>query len=112
MKNNLTSINILLDRSGSMVNLTAETITGFNKFLADQKLVEGEATLTLATFANDYTLVHNFAPLQDVQNLTIEQYRPVGYTALLDALGRLIDELLIPLGLVVLLIMAILVANR
>jgi Mg-chelatase subunit ChlD len=88
---NLTSINIVLDRSGSMTPLTAETIAGFNKFLTEQKAVDGEATLTLATFASDYTLVHDFCELHSVAELTLGNYKTGGYTALLDALGRTID---------------------
>lgn len=88
---NLTSINIVLDRSGSMTKLTAETITGFNKFLSDQKQVDGEATLTLATFASDYTLVHDFDKLASVSELSLGNYRTGGYTALLDALARTMD---------------------
>jgi len=90
-KQNLTSINIVLDRSGSMTKLTAETITGFNKFLNEQKAVDGEATLTLATFASDYTLVHDFLPLKSVDELTLTTYKTGGYTALLDALVKTID---------------------
>ena len=90
-KQNLTSINIVLDRSGSMTKLTAETISGFNKFLAEQKAVDGAATLTLATFASDYTLVHDFIALSDVPELTLTNYRTGGYTSLLDALARTID---------------------
>lgn len=90
-KPNFTSINIVLDRSGSMTKLTAETLAGFNKFLADQKAVDGEAVMTLATFSSDYTLVHDFCKLGSVAELTLDTYKTGGYTALLDALGRTID---------------------
>jgi hypothetical protein len=90
-KPNFTSINIVLDRSGSMKKLSADTIGGFNTFLADQKKVKGEAALTLATFSSDYTLVHDFAPLKSITDLTVEKYQPSGYTALLDAIGRTIN---------------------
>ena len=86
-----TSINIVLDRSGSMKKLAADTIGGFNQFLSDQKKVEGAATLTLATFASDYRLVHDCKPLNETTDLTIESYQPAGYTALLDAIGRTIN---------------------
>lgn len=74
-----------------MKNLTAETISGFNTFLADQKKVEGEATLTLATFSSNYTLVHDCMPLQKVGDLTTASYQATGWTALLDAIGMTIN---------------------
>lgn len=92
MKKNLTSINIVLDRSGSMTKLTSETITGFNQFLKDQKAVDGDATLTLATFASDYTLVHDCVPLNDVSELTLDTYRTGGYTALNEAVCKTVDS--------------------
>jgi uncharacterized protein YegL len=92
MKENLTSINIILDRSGSMTKLSTDTIGGFNKFISDQKLVEGEATLTLATFSSDYKLVYDNLPLKDIKELTVADYPTGGYTALLDAIGKTIND--------------------
>lgn len=91
MKNDFTSINIILDRSSSMGKLSNETIYGFNSFLAEQKKVPGTATLTLATFASDYKLIHDFVDIQSVKELTEVDYLPAGYTALLDAIGYTID---------------------
>lgn len=90
-KANFTSISIVLDRSGSMQPLIKETIAGFNSFLEEQKKVEGDAVLTLATFANDYTLVHDGVPIQQVPALTKENYKTSGFTALLDAIARTIN---------------------
>jgi uncharacterized protein YegL len=87
-KPNFTSINVVLDRSGSMQPLIKETLAGFNTFLADQKKQPGEAVLTLATFANDYTLIHDCVPIQDMPELTTTSYQTGGYTALLDAIAR------------------------
>jgi uncharacterized protein YegL len=91
MKKDFTSINMVLDRSGSMTKLTAETISGFNKFLAEQKEVGGSASLTLATFASDYTLVYDFCELASIEELSLANYKTGGYTSLLDALGKTID---------------------
>lgn len=88
---NYTSINMVLDRSGSMTKLAVETISGFNKFLTEQKKVDGKATLTLATFASDYSLIHDCVPLDSVKDLTTETYKTGGYTALLDAVAMTID---------------------
>lgn len=91
-KENLTSINVIIDQSGSMGHLTKDTIGGFNKFLAEQKDVPGEALFTLCLFATDYRLVHDCVKIGDVPELNERTYRPGGGTALLDALGTTIDE--------------------
>ncbi len=90
MKDNLTSINVVLDRSGSMASLTQDTIGGFNTFLKEQKTVPGEALFTLAQFDHEYELVHDCVPIADVPELNTTSYVPRGSTALLDALGRTI----------------------
>jgi hypothetical protein len=46
MRNDLTEIVAILDRSGSMANLAYDTIRGFNHFIEEQKKVLGEAKLT------------------------------------------------------------------
>ncbi len=90
-KANFTSINVVLDKSGSMGSLTQDTIGSFNQFLSEQKDVPGEAAFTLCTFDDDYRLVHDFVKLGTVPELNTKSYRPGGNTALLDALGSTID---------------------
>lgn len=91
-KENFTSINVIIDQSGSMHNLTTDTIGGFNTFLSDQKKVEGEAVLTLCTFDTSHRLVHDFAKIDGVPNLDTKTYSPSGGTALLDAMGHTITS--------------------
>lgn len=90
-KSNFTSISVVLDRSGSMAPLVPDTIGGFNTFLAEQQKAPGNAVLTLATFASDYTLVHDCVPIKEVPRLTVSSYQTGGYTALLDAIARTIN---------------------
>jgi len=90
-KENFTSINVIIDKSGSMSALTQDTIGSFNTFLQDQKKVEGEAVFTLCTFNHDYSLVHDFVKLASVPDLNSKTYQPSGNTALLDALGTTIN---------------------
>lgn len=92
MKENFTSIVAIVDRSSSMASLAKETIQGFNEFLAEQKKQPGEAVFTLATFASDYTLVHDAVPLDLVPALDESTYRPGGWTALLDAIGTTVNR--------------------
>lgn len=91
-KANFTSINVVLDKSGSMGGLTNDTIGSFNKFIAEQKDVPGEAVFTLCTFADHSTIVHDFVKLATVPDLNTKSYSPGGNTALLDALGSTINH--------------------
>lgn len=68
-----------------------ETITGFNKSLAQQKDVPGTASLTLIQFDDQYELHHKAIPLDEVTELTQQDFEPRGMTALLDAIGRTIN---------------------
>lgn len=87
------AIGVVLDRSGSMGSCRDSTIAGFNEFLKGQQQVPGRAVLTLAQFDNVYEIVHDFRNLHDVPGLTVETYVPRGSTALLDAMGKTIDDL-------------------
>lgn len=91
-KQNFTSINVVIDRSGSMSSLQKDTIGSFNTFLREQKVVPGECVFTLCTFSDDYRLVHDFEKIANIPELTEATYRPGGNTALLDAFGATIDE--------------------
>ncbi|HEV7473630.1 MAG TPA: vWA domain-containing protein [Pyrinomonadaceae bacterium] len=86
-----THIAVLLDRSGSMESIKAETISGFNFFLNEQKKSGANAGLTLVQFDTQATeVVHENRPIQSVPELTAETYQPRGGTPLLDALGETI----------------------
>ena len=91
-KENFTSINVIIDASGSMHHLTSDTIGNFNSFLAEQQAFPGEAVFTLCTFNTDYRLVHDFVKIASVSDLDDKSYRPGGWTALLDAVGTTIDS--------------------
>ena len=84
-KKDYTHIIVVLDRSGSISTIRDDMEGGFNDFIKDQKAVEGEATLTLAQFENDYEVVHDNIVITDVPDLILS---PRGGTALLDAIGR------------------------
>lgn len=86
-----TEIVCVIDRSGSMAPLTKDSIGGFNSFLESQKEIPGEATLTLALFDHEYSVVHDNVNLQEVPNLNSDTYVPRGMTALHDAIGRTMD---------------------
>ena len=47
MRKNLTEIVFILDRSGSMSGLEADTIGGFNSMIEKQKKAEGEGLIVI-----------------------------------------------------------------
>ena len=92
MKKDSSDISIVLDRSGSMSSIATDTIGGFNTFLREQQSVKSDATITLAQFDNVYETVYRALDLQLAPLLTDKTFVPRGATALLDAIGRTIDE--------------------
>jgi len=83
---------VVVDRSGSMHGIEKDVIGGFNSFLAQQKALPGEPTLTLILFDHEYQVVHQDAPLSKVPDLTNLTYVPRGATALYDAIGMAITS--------------------
>ena len=92
MKKNFASINVIIDESGSMHNLAADTIGGFNAFLAEQKAFPGEAIFTLAKFSHEVSYVYDCVDIKSVAPLSDGTYHPNGGTALLDAVGDVITR--------------------
>lgn len=87
-----TEIVCILDRSGSMSTLRDDAIGGFNTFLDAQQKLPGEASLTLVLFDHDYVSVLDAVPVAKAEPLTTATYVPRGSTALLDAVGRTLDD--------------------
>ena len=92
MKKDLTELIVLIDESGSMGSVVGDTIGGFNTFLETHQKLPGEAKLTLVKFDTKYEIVHNGVEVRKVEPLTTKTYKPGGMTALLDAVGKTIDE--------------------
>jgi hypothetical protein len=69
-----------------------DTIGGFNRFLLDQKQAPGDGVLTLVQFDNEYEFVHRARPLAEVPPLSRQTFVPRGMTALLDAIGRTLND--------------------
>ena len=82
MNKHLTEIVFILDRSGSMSGLEADTIGGYNALLAKQRL-----------FNHTTEVLHDRVDIRNVAPLTERDYRVGGSTALLDAIGGAIDHI-------------------
>lgn len=90
---NYTHISILIDESGSMQHLAADTIGGFNSFIEEQRLVEGKATVSVHTFSTRRKTLSSMVPIKEATLLDRASYSPSGGTALNDALGQSIIDL-------------------
>ena len=93
MRKNLTEIVFILDRSGSMAGLEADTIGGFNAMIEKQRGEEGEAYISTVLFDNDSEVIHDRVSLDKVPMLTRKEYYVRGCTALLDAVGGAIHHI-------------------
>ncbi|MEE1173349.1 MAG: vWA domain-containing protein [Ruminococcus sp.] len=93
MKKNLTELVFILDKSGSMAGLEADTIGGFNSMLKNQKKQDGEAFVTTVLFDNEIQTVHDRIPLDSMSEMTDDDYVPGGCTALIDAIGKTIEHI-------------------
>ncbi len=93
MNAHLTEIALILDRSGSMETCADAAIAGFNEFLATQRLEAGIARMSLILFDDRYETPYSSLPLSEIVDLDHKTFVPRGTTALLDAIGRTIDEL-------------------
>ncbi|MCR5213176.1 MAG: hypothetical protein K6E10_02085 [Eubacterium sp.] len=93
MRKGLTEVVFILDRSGSMSGLEADTIGGFNSMISKQKKEEGEAYISTILFDDKTEVLYDRVPIEEVQPMNDSQYFVRGCTALLDAVGSAIHHI-------------------
>lgn len=93
MKKGLTELVMILDRSGSMSGLEADTIGGFNSMIDKQKKEDGEAYVSVVLFDDRTEVIYDRTPLSRIEPMTDKQYYVRGCTALLDAVGGAIHHI-------------------
>jgi len=93
MRKGLTEIVFILDRSGSMSGLEADTIGGFNSLIAKQKKEDGEAYISTVLFDDRSEVLHDRVSLDKIKPMTDKEYYVRGCTALLDAVGGAIHHI-------------------
>lgn len=91
--NNLTELVFILDRSGSMSGLEADTIGGFNSLIEKQKRQEGECFVSTVLFDNESKVLHDRVKLSEIPKMTENDYTVRGCTALIDAIGGAIHHI-------------------
>ncbi len=93
MRKGLTEVVFILDRSGSMSGLEADTIGGFNSMIHQQKEGEGEVIISTVLFDDQSEVLHDRVDIAQVEPMNGKQYFVRGCTALLDAVGGAIHHI-------------------
>lgn len=87
MNKDLTEVVFIIDESGSMHGLEADTVGGFNSTVDKQKKLEGECLVSTVMFNTRSRVIHDRVNIMDIKEMTLTDYCPSGSTALIDALG-------------------------
>ena len=93
MRENLTELVFILDRSGSMSGLESDTIGGFNSMIAKQQKEDGDVIVSTVLFDDVSDVIHDRVPIGKIKKLTEDDYFVRGCTALLDAVGGAIHHI-------------------
>ena len=87
MRNNVTELVFILDRSGSMAGLESDVVGGFNATLQRQKEEEGSLLVSTVLFDNRSFVLHDRVAGEKIPPMTEKDFQVGGCTALLDAVG-------------------------
>ncbi len=93
MKNNITELVFIIDRSGSMAGLENDTIGGFNSMIKKQKKQDGKCYVSTVLFDDRIEVVHDRVELSSIKEMTENDYCVRGCTALIDAIGSSIHHI-------------------
>jgi Mg-chelatase subunit ChlD len=81
----------IIDKSGSMFPLIADTVGGYNQFLESQKELEGETMVTTVLFNHEHYTLYDHVPIEKAR-LNQDLYKTSGSTAMLDAVGMTLNQ--------------------
>ena len=93
MKNKVTELVFILDRSGSMSGFEADTVGGFNATIEKQRAQEGKVYVSTVLFDNHSEVLHDRVDIRTIKPMTRDEYEVGGCTALLDAIGGAIHHI-------------------
>ena len=93
MKNNVTELVFILDRSGSMSGFEADTIGGFNATIEKQRAQDGKVYISTVLFDDESKVIHDRVDINEIKPMTRKEYKVGGCTALLDAIGGAIHHI-------------------
>lgn len=81
---------IVLDSSGSMYGIRNNTLRGINELL-DKQRMEGPTRVTIVSFSHIAVPLVCGEDINDISEMTEEDYDPTGSTALYDGIGMAIE---------------------
>lgn len=90
MKNNITEIVFILDKSGSMAGFEDDTVGGFNSVIAEHKEGEGKVLVSTVLFSNEFYILHDRKNIADIERMMRGDFRVGGCTALYDTISAMI----------------------
>lgn len=89
---NITHVVLLLDETGSMMDIKAQVIDGVNEYINSLRTQDIPYRLSLIKFdSRHHTKMHDFLPLAEVSEF--KEYSPGAMTPLYDAIGRSAREI-------------------
>ena len=87
VKNGITELVFILDRSGSMSGLEDDTIGGFNATIESQREKGGKVYVSTVLFSYDSIVIHDRTDINQIKPMTRDEYQVGGATSLLDSIG-------------------------
>lgn len=93
IKNGITEMVFIIDKSGSMEGMEEDTVGGFNAMIEKQKKLDGKCYVSTVLFSNRSSVLHDRVDIQRIEPMTEREYSVGGGTALLDAIGGAIHHI-------------------
>ena len=93
MKNGITELVFILDRSGSMAGFEGDTVGGFNSTLERQRKEGGRVLVSTVLFDSESEVLYDRVEISEIKPMTEKEYVVGGCTALLDAVGGAIHHI-------------------
>lgn len=93
IKNSITELVFIIDRSGSMCGLEQDTAGGFNSLINKQKHKDGKCYVSAVLFDNVCEVLYDRNDISEIREMTVRDCEARGSTALMDALGGAIHHI-------------------
>ena len=82
MAKGYTEIVYILDRSGSMGGLEADTIGGFNSMMEQQKKTGEKAVVSTVLFDDVCEVIHDRVPIEKIEKMVKKQQKKYGWESI------------------------------